>query len=93
MANCFLPRASCESAPTRTRTLNLLIKSQIDESTNSKSDKELQGSDLGRAALGAASSAENSPIDPDLQAIIQHWPDLPEAVKVGIVAMVKAACG
>ena len=28
---------------------------------------------------------------PDLQAIIDAWPDLPEAIKTGIVAMVKAA--
>jgi hypothetical protein len=31
--------------------------------------------------------------DPDLSAIIDAWPALPEAVKAGIVAMVKAAAG
>ncbi|HJN09783.1 MAG TPA: hypothetical protein QF564_13910 [Pirellulaceae bacterium] len=43
------------------------------------------------AAQGAAFEHENAPIDPDLQAIIDRWPDLSEAVKVGILAMVKAA--
>ena len=29
--------------------------------------------------------------DPDLQAIIDAWPALPDAIKAGIVAMVTAA--
>jgi hypothetical protein len=28
---------------------------------------------------------------PDLRAVIEAWPDLPEAVRAGIVAMVRAA--
>lgn len=40
------------------------------------------------AAPGAAVSAEN---DPDLAAVIDHWPDLPAVVKSGILALVKAA--
>ena len=31
--------------------------------------------------------------DPDLAAIVVAWPELPEAIKAGIVAMVKAASG
>ena len=46
-----------------------------------------------RAAAGAAVDSENAEIDADLQAIIERWADLPEAVKVGIVAMVRAAGG
>ena len=30
-------------------------------------------------------------IAPDLQAVVTAWPTLPEALKAGIVAMVKAA--
>ncbi len=30
---------------------------------------------------------------PDLQSIIDAWPALPDAIKAGILAMVKAACG
>ena len=45
----------------------------------------------GSAAHGAAVVSENAPIDHDLQAIIERWPDLPAAVKAGILAMVKAS--
>jgi hypothetical protein len=29
--------------------------------------------------------------DPDLAAVVEAWPELPEALKAGIMAMVKAA--
>ena len=45
------------------------------------------------AAPRAAQSAANPPFDADLQQLIDAWPDLPEAVKAGILAMVKAAAG
>jgi hypothetical protein len=31
--------------------------------------------------------------DPDLAAVVSAWPDLSEAIKAGILAMVKAASG
>ena len=43
------------------------------------------------AAPGAAVDAQNPPIAPDLQAIIQRWPELPGAVKAGILAMVRTS--
>ncbi|MGO8903852.1 MAG: hypothetical protein ACLQU5_36755 [Isosphaeraceae bacterium] len=33
----------------------------------------------------------DAPKDPDLAAVVEAWPELPEALKAGIVAMVKAA--
>ena len=42
------------------------------------------------AALGAAVVQENSTSDPDLTTVINAWPDLPEPVRTGIVAMVQA---
>ena len=42
-------------------------------------------------ARGAAVSAETGPIDPELAAVIEGWPALPEAVRAGIVALVKSA--
>ena len=46
-----------------------------------------------RVAGGAAVDSENALIDADRRAIIQAWPDLPDVVRVGIVAMVRAAGG
>lgn len=34
-----------------------------------------------------------TPADPDLAAVIAAWPDLPPAVRAGVVAMVRAAGG
>ena len=42
-------------------------------------------------ALGAALGAFAPEICPDLAAVVAAWPGLPEALKAGIVAMVKAA--
>jgi len=39
---------------------------------------------------GGAESGARSPIDLDLQAIIDAWPSLTEAIKAGILAMVGA---
>lgn len=33
----------------------------------------------------------SAPLDPELQAVIAAWPALPDALKAGILAMVKAA--
>lgn len=40
-----------------------------------------------------ALGAQNAPLDPDLAAVVDAWPKLPEAIKAGILAMVKAAGG
>ena len=45
------------------------------------------------AAVGAAVGRENTAVDPDLATIIERWTDLPEPLKAGMVAMVRAAGG
>jgi hypothetical protein len=37
--------------------------------------------------------AQTEALDPGLQQIVDAWPSLPEAVRVGMVAMVEAARG
>ena len=49
-----------------------------------------------QAALGVllgALASEIAPVAPDLADLLTAWPALPEPVKAGIAAMVKAACG
>ena len=43
------------------------------------------------AAPGAAAGAEIAAIDPELRAIIERWPDLPDSVKAEMLATVRAA--
>ena len=47
----------------------------------------------GPGADAGAVETKNAHDDPDLQAIIDGWPDLSGAVKAGILAMVKAVGG
>ena len=47
-----------------------------------------------RATRGAARSCQPlATTGPDQAAVVDAWPELPEAIKAGIVAMVKAALG
>jgi hypothetical protein len=50
------------------------------------------GSKCGNNGAGfGAPTAPERPADPDLAALVAAWPTLPSAVRVGIVAMVRAA--
>ena len=46
----------------------------------------------GGAESGAV-GAQSTLVDADLRAIIEAWPELPDAVKAGILAMIHAAEG
>jgi hypothetical protein len=50
------------------------------------------GSKSGNKPAGSGDpAAPEPPADPDLAAVVAAWPDLPAALRAGIVAMVKAA--
>jgi len=53
-------------------------------------DKELQNPSPESGAESGAVSPLSGRVDARLQRVIDAWPNLPEAVKAGIVAMVKA---
>ena len=77
-----------DNAPRRTRTYNPLIKSQMVDSPKSFRSTTLR--------ISPASLAHHLPIDkrqtpcPDLTSVITSWSDLPEAIRAGIVAMIRA---
>ncbi|MDC0934640.1 hypothetical protein OAS39_00025 [Pirellulales bacterium] len=57
-----------------------------------------QPTETGEISESAAARSKNvailegsAPIDPDLAAVIDAWPELPEAVRADIVAMVRSA--
>jgi hypothetical protein len=52
---------------------------------------EENGTSQDCAAHGAAVEHSQGPIDPDLAVVTDHWTDLPEAVRAGILAMVRAS--
>ena len=75
-----------ESASSRTRTLDPLIKSQ---------SAQVKGQGVARECphSGPQSAAEPAPAaggDPDLAAVVAAWPTLPAAVRAGVVALVRA---
>ncbi len=44
-------------------------------------------------AESGALGAQNRPCDADLAEVVQSWPSLPDALRAGILAMVRAARG
>jgi hypothetical protein len=46
-----------------------------------------------RPPRATKSATSGSVVDPDLAAIMDAWPNLPEVVRAGIVAIVRAAAG
>ena len=83
----LLIRRAFGSAPRRTRTYNPLIKSQQPEDSKMHPVKGLR---LVRESI-APLPTDTCKTDPDLAAVVAAWSELPEAIKAGILAMVKAA--
>jgi hypothetical protein len=61
------------------------------ESNNSQKLREKRESTSTQAQKAAHFSAEQPAGDPDLAALVDAWPSLPEAIRAGILAMVQAA--
>ena len=49
------------------------------------------GDSFQSGAESGALAAREAPMDPALAAVIEAWPTLPEAIKAGILAMIRAA--
>ena len=70
-------------------TFGFEVRKRTDVTTANTSTSESGPQALG-ALLGAL-AAEIGPSCPDLAAVVAAWPALPEPLRAGIVAMVKAA--
>ncbi len=77
-----------KNAPRRTRTYNPLIKSQTREFQKPCSHNDLR---IATPPVSHPIPTDTCQNDPDLTAVIEAWDRLPEAIRAGIVAMVKAA--
>jgi hypothetical protein len=80
--------SSVGNAPRRTRTFNPLIKSQTKGFQKQCSHNDLR---IATPLLSHPIPTDTCQNDPDLAAVIEAWDQLPEAIKAGILAMVKAA--
>jgi hypothetical protein len=59
-----------------------------------RTPREISEKTVGPSESGARSGAlamQSGPIDPDLASVIDAWPTLPEAIRAGILAMIRAA--
>ena len=74
--------------PSRTRTWDPLIKNQMPGNPNHTEDEEVTESGSKCMASCVAFLRE---IRPDLADVVEVWDRLPEAIKAGILAMVKTA--
>ncbi|RMH67861.1 MAG: hypothetical protein D6685_03020, partial [Bacteroidetes bacterium] len=87
-----LPGRGLQSEADGTRTRNHRIDSQPVDSHNPRGGQELRD-DAEAIAAQTAAPGSDAPHEPDLAALIVAWPDLPEPVRAGINAMVRAATG
>ena len=77
--------APCESTEPQPVGRTGLEPGSVTTDNQSKLEKV---TDSGGAESGA-DSPDLAQIDPDLAKVVRAWPELPEAVRVGILAMVK----
>ena len=77
-----------DNTPGRTRTCDLRFRKPPPENVNTSSASTCELA-YGNYSAYPSSQAQNEGADVRLQQIIDSWPLLPEAVRAGIVAMVK----
>jgi hypothetical protein len=72
------------------------IQSKLVEAAGIELPQESAGNWSAAEQSGAKSGAldkQNGPFDAELAEVVQAWPNLPEAIRAGILAMVRAARG
>jgi hypothetical protein len=82
------PKTKSVTAPRRTRTYLPLIKSQTKETRKACSQNDLR---IATPDVSHPIPTDTCKNDPDLATVIEAWDRLPEAIRAGILAMVKAS--
>jgi len=80
--------SSCAGAPARTRTWDRRIRNPRAGSTSDGGPVTCEGTSTSPSSFPSTRPRET---DPDLLALAEAWPHLPEPLRAGIVAMVRAA--
>jgi hypothetical protein len=81
-------RQLCQARPAGFEPATFGFEVRDDDAAKSKSRKALRRCDVNVAHQVPTDTCKT---DPDLAAIVAGWPKLPEAIKAGILAMVKAS--
>ena len=58
---------------------------------HSNSSTRMDANDRGRKRIAIATKSATAPADDDMDAIVDAWSTLPDAIEAGVLAMVKAA--
>jgi len=82
--------ASCTKATRETRTRDLSFTKASIESANPPYSKNLSTARPRRAAPSAACGGAAGNVDPDLSAVIQAWPDLPDHLRMTIRTLIES---
>ena len=83
----------CDSSRSGTRTRTSLTGQRILSHDDTPENPEKTGVSANAGADAGAVETKREQFSPELQALIDAWPALPEALKAGILAMVRAAGG
>jgi hypothetical protein len=87
-----VPEAGLEPAlPCGNWILNPAPDSRNDQ--RHKEIREIENAEVPVLVPSISSSAQNAALPPDLADVVAAWPDLPDAIKTGVVALVRAAVG
>ena len=85
---------TCKNAPGRTRTSDIRFRKPVPTSISSDTARTCESPSAtpsNNPSSKPGNSTANVPDDPDLAVVTDAWPELPAAVRAGIVAMIQAA--